>query len=645
MAAAAAGDGSDLLKSIGAATRKKFSKLSEEEEAENMSAPTSHAVCDHYRLKHRCLFLLGMLTFICGALLVSRGLDVLLLPPQHADAHASSPSFWRTTPLHSDTPPATKTAPSPRGIPPSALPPAPPQLVSESSEPGGLAICLRGITANGLQPRFHPNEASTWTDAWDAGLGGGLCVCPDGQEYQAGDEGSQCTSIACHGGSSKSCYPERGPWTHRKVVCGELISWQLELYGHSTTNGKRSKDVIVPLTDVGADSQAMHEVCFDHLAEEHLRQYTLEERVVCFRLVEALGSWESIGCTNWNFVENLASRHEVAMQHNILLSFSAARQHKKLPPLPPMMPAPSNPPASPHSPGPPPPSISWQLSVDTCERAFRQPSHLFRKMWDLEERMQHSAERPACWEIARDCQGSNCHLDNTTYWEEARSGTHCGDNWYSGSMDAHGNFRTPAAALLGFDGDIHRVCPGNCDYAGFNILQLFDPVIKYNTCRNFEWQICAAKGKLRYQKENLITFALAPKELNLHGNPPFGCCSGWTDRMCSISTGFANDDIYYLEVCLYSQICSNRESLFTIDSLKEWRCDFDDEGFDRLVQLLRGGPSEGELGGVCDVGAVGDAACPNGLYQQCGGQFWNGLTCCKTGAQCVGDMWYKQCRP
>ena len=62
-------------------------------------------------------------------------------------------------------------------------------------------------------------------------------------------------------------------------------------------------------------------------------------------------------------------------------------------------------------------------------------------------------------------------------------------NWYEGSNQAWGRFHSPhAPALLGFDNDIHGYCRGSCDNANVNILNLLSGNVKYNTCRNFEWQ-------------------------------------------------------------------------------------------------------------------------------------------------------------
>ena len=55
-----------------------------------------------------------------------------------------------------------------------------------------------------------------------AGVGGwgGLCKCPDGKEYFAGDGGDGCTTLACDGGEKISCNQwEDDKWKHRKVTC------------------------------------------------------------------------------------------------------------------------------------------------------------------------------------------------------------------------------------------------------------------------------------------------------------------------------------------------------------------------------------------------------------------------------------------
>ena len=71
----------------------------------------------------------------------------------------------------------------------------------------------------------------------------------------------------------------------------------------------------------------------------------------------------------------------------------------------------------------------------------------------------------------------------------------------------------------------------------------------------------AVLGKLPWQADRELVFARAPHTVYLDGYPPFGRCSGYTDSECSDTIGFANDDIFYLEVCLLSQVCEQRFGL------------------------------------------------------------------------------------
>ena len=83
----------------------------------------------------------------------------------------------------------------------------------------------------------------------------------------------------------------------------------------------------------------------------------------------------------------------------------------------------------------------------------------------------------------------------------------------------------------------------------------------------------------------------APKTVSLDGIPPFGHCSGYTNAPCNDWEGFANDDIFYLEVCLFSQICENSDKLFEVDVGERFVCDFSPDGFEDLKSMLVEGPS------------------------------------------------------
>jgi len=213
-------------------------------------------------------------------------------------------------------------------------------------------------------------------------------------------------------------------------------------------------------------------------------------------------------------------------------------------------------------------------------------------MWGVNSRTQnHKAER-ACWEADREMPWVDQPAN--LFFDDILSGRHCrSTDWYEGSATGNfGNFWKPQnPALLGFDNDIKGHCDGNCDNAGFNILNLFGHV-PYNMCRNFEWQMCAALGELDGQNTRTIRFAWPPNTMSMDPSQGvFGRCAGYTDAPCDMPyVGFANDDIYYLEICLFSQVCADRDKLFHLARGEDFQCDIDNEAFSQLQQWLLDGP-------------------------------------------------------
>ena len=112
--------------------------------------------------------------------------------------------------------------------------------------------------------------------------------------------------------------------------------------------------------------------------------------------------------------------------------------------------------------------------------------------------------------------------------------------------------------------------------------------IPYNTCRNVEWQVCAAKGTLPGQGSRKIKLARAPRSLAVsgHGNPALGSCppDGYHPQGCE--TGFASSDIFFLEVCFYSMMCRNREDFFNLQPWQDFYCQMDWEGFEKMRNYL-----------------------------------------------------------
>ena len=135
-----------------------------------------------------------------------------------------------------------------------------------------------------------------------------------------------------------------------------------------------------------------------------------------------------------------------------------------------------------------------------------------------------------------------------------------------------------APALLGFDEGIDVYCQERapdwakwrghatrCVAANVNILSLYGNRVPYNICRNLEWQTCAAKGMLPGQGTPAIRFATAPSSLDPAGatGKPLGQCKGWVPSTPPTGGvyGFATDDIFFLEVCLFNELCYNGHEL------------------------------------------------------------------------------------
>jgi hypothetical protein len=170
---------------------------------------------------------------------------------------------------------------------------------------------------------------------------------------------------------------------------------------------------------------------------------------------------------------------------------------------------------------------------------------LARQPWLL-GRVEWHRRNPDCWEVPRHPRGRD-RISSSSYFAAAFSGRHCDSNWYEGNLLPLGDgntrprFAEPAPALFGFDETIDGFCwdhtprwwnddQGGYDHAkqcvlkNLNILSLYGFSTPYNLCRNLEWQLCAAMGKLPGQRSRTILFSLPPNQLdtNPHGRKPFG---------------------------------------------------------------------------------------------------------------------------
>jgi len=228
-----------------------------------------------------------------------------------------------------------------------------------------------------------------------------------------------------------------------------------------------------------------------------------------------------------------------------------------------------------------------------CQRLWSDKDSQFHRLWHAEGwRVRQNRNQPACW-------GNPFQYFDDIWW-----GRGCGKNWYTGNQGDLGlwnggpakewaipHFTKPAPALLGFDRNIDWHCHNTnsrthatkCVEANVNILSLYGDQIPYNLCRNAEWQLCAARGYLPGQNSKTIMFSYAPRDLEINGGPfPLGSCTSYAPRGCG-NTGYASGDIFYLEVCLYDQICKNgRGDLWALNAGDEFRCDLDWDSFSEL---------------------------------------------------------------
>mmetsp|Transcript_14645 Transcript_14645/g.43663 ORF Transcript_14645/g.43663 Transcript_14645/m.43663 type:complete len:438 (+) Transcript_14645:1-1314(+) len=251
------------------------------------------------------------------------------------------------------------------------------------------------------------------------------------------------------------------------------------------------------------------------------------------------------------------------------------------------------------------------LSTRMCQQMLHDPNHIFRKMWAADPWTRLKPGRASCFEKERD--NKERFQDIETYFREAKDGVDCHTNWYEGNQGELGipgaipKFTGRAPALLGFDETIDGFCnyakkytknnkyfghAGNCVNANLNILSLYGDRVPYNICRNLEWQVCAAKGMLPGQGGRLIRFAKRPRDLYPNGDKPLAKCRGWrAPGAPPCDDGYATDDIFFLETCLYNQICNNGDELFSLDVGTEFYCDFSESRFDELQQTLTDGLS------------------------------------------------------
>ena len=97
--------------------------------------------------------------------------------------------------------------------------------------------------------------------------------------------------------------------------------------------------------------------------------------------------------------------------------------------------------------------------------------------------------------------------------------------------------------------------------------------------------MCAALGKLPGQRTPTVIFAEPPSHLDTSGSRPLGKCGGWSPNGCG-PHAYSNDDIFFLEACVYALVCANSEDLFRVRAGQPYRCRVSEGGFRRMQRYL-----------------------------------------------------------
>lgn len=92
-----------------------------------------------------------------------------------------------------------------------------------------------------------------------------------------------------------------------------------------------------------------------------------------------------------------------------------------------------------------------------------------------------------------------------------------------------------------------------------------------------------------------MIFSYRPGDLDVYDGgtgKSLGNCRGWRPPGVSCEAGFATDDVFFLEACLFSFVCRNRDELFSISVGSVFHCDFDGDAFDELQLLIQEEPAQ-----------------------------------------------------
>ena len=202
-----------------------------------------------------------------------------------------------------------------------------------------------------------------------------------------------------------------------------------------------------------------------------------------------------------------------------------------------------------------------------------------------------------------------------SFFSDVLAGTTCDRNWLEGAVGRRGQRpyvsngggqQEDAPALLGFDESIVEMCSSllhlepwadgqdlnqklaeRCLRARRNVLRLLTG--GWTMCQNLEWQMCALQGMLPGQGSARVSFATAPRDLQLQWwdhpstHPTFPCDSnGWCDPK-----KYFLGDVYFAEVFVAFTVCSNGADLFALAAGDFFECALDKRAYHALAKRFQ----------------------------------------------------------
>jgi len=226
----------------------------------------------------------------------------------------------------------------------------------------------------------------------------------------------------------------------------------------------------------------------------------------------------------------------------------------------------------------------------------------FQSMWNLgfQRRQPFTV---GCWDWPEHGNG-----DGERFFRETLAGKTCDRNWLEGGVGSantrpySGGPQSPA--LLGFDETILEFCSGQlgmdpwdggdlnhklaqrCLQAHRNVLRVL--IGGWSMCTNLQWQMCALTGKLPGQGSSRISFATAPKSMQLQWwtdpgatRPTYPCEGSWCDP-----NGYTVGDVFFAEMAISTTLCRNRAQLYRLRVGEFFVCDLDEDSYYNWAKVL-----------------------------------------------------------